>query len=45
MKATPEEIEDYIYMVFMTYSFDYNGYLALMRHKEKCIKEGRVIPL
>ncbi len=43
MKTTIQEIEFYIEMLFMTNDLDFNGYLELMRHKEKCIEQGKII--
>lgn len=35
MKATKEEIKQYIFMLYMMADLDYNGYLALKRFERK----------
>lgn len=43
MKATEQEIKDYIYKLFMFSNLDWNGYLALKELEKKCLAEGKII--
>lgn len=43
MKATKEEIKDYIYKLFMFSDLDFNGYLALKKFEQLCIEKGEII--
>lgn len=45
MKATEQEIKDYIFMLFMMADLDWDGYLALKHHEKKCLSEGKIILL
>ena len=42
MKATEQEIKDYIFKLFMFSNLDWDGYLALKKFEAKCIKEGKI---
>lgn len=43
MKATEEEIKDYIYKLFMFNECDWDGYLALKKIEKQCLEKGEII--
>lgn len=43
MKATKEEIELYIRLIFLKYDLDWEGYLNLKAHEKLCLKMGKII--
>ncbi len=43
MKATKEEIDNYIKSLFMVLKLDFDGYLALEKLKQKCLEKGEII--
>ena len=43
MKATEQEIKDYILKLFMFNDLDWNGYLSLKKLEKECFKKGEII--
>ncbi len=43
MKATEQEIKNYIYKLFMFYDLDWNEYLALKKLEQECLEKGEII--
>ncbi len=43
MKATEKEIKDYIHKLFIFTELNWDGYLALKKFEQECIKKGEII--